>query len=264
MKNSKKLIAMLTVIALLTGLVGMALADDKIYTSGTFKIPRNRVVIISEDIAGQQPAAESELTEAELPLELPTGEPAEDISELPLELPGEQPAEDVSQQPLNVPEEQPGEQTTEQPAEDVSEQPLNVPEEQTTEQPSEQPAEQPAEQTGEQPAEQPAEQTTEQPAEEQKAEQPAEQPKPAEKKPVERQVRIYSSRKDVVIENEIIELTSELIGFDDVEVQYQWQVDRGDGKGWVDVEGANRSKHSFVARKDTILYNWRLVITVDE
>ena len=77
-------------------------------------------------------------------------------------------------------------------------------------------------------------------------------------------MKIYSSREDVVTEGEIIELTSKLIGFDGVEVHYQWQVDRGDGEGWVDVEGATRSKHSFIAKKDTILYSWRLIVTVDD
>ena len=80
----------------------------------------------------------------------------------------------------------------------------------------------------------------------------------------ERKVQIKSSRPDVVIEGEIITLYSRLTGFDDVEVHYQWQVDRGDGNGWVDVEGATGATHSFVARPDTILYNWRLLITVDE
>jgi len=67
-----------------------------------------------------------------------------------------------------------------------------------------------------------------------------------------------------VIEGEIITLKSKLVGFDGVEVHYQWQVDRGDGEGWVDVEGATGPEHSFVARKDTILYSWRLTISTDE
>lgn len=167
MKKTTKLIAMLTVISLLTVLAGAALADDKIYTSSVFKIPLDRVER-PEEINVVEPEAEPEVTE----------------------------------EPVVEPEPEP------------------VPE------------------------------------------QPAGEAQPA--KPVERQVKIFSSRKDVVIENEIIELSSELIGFDDVVVHYQWQVDRGDGAGWVDVEGATRPKHSFVARRDTILYNWRLIVSVDE
>ena len=101
-------------------------------------------------------------------------------------------------------------------------------------------------------------------AEPEPAEEEEPEPELTEDGKVKRQVRISSSRKDVVIENEIITLSSKLIGFDDVEVQYQWQVDRGDGAGWVDVEGATGPNHSFVARKDTILFSWRLIVTADD
>ena len=83
-----------------------------------------------------------------------------------------------------------------------------------------------------------------------------------ETKAPERTVTIRSSQGDVVTEGEIIYLTSKLKGFDGLDIAYQWQVDRGDGAGWVDVEGANRSKHMFVADKETIQYSWRLIVTV--
>ena len=83
-----------------------------------------------------------------------------------------------------------------------------------------------------------------------------------ETKAPERTVTIRSSQGDVVTEGEIIYLTSKLKGFDGLDIAYQWQVDRGDGAGWVDVEGANRSKHMFVADKETITYSWRLIVTV--
>lgn len=198
MKKTMKLIAMLTVITLLTGLLAVAIADDKIYTSPTFKIPKDRVVVLPD------PEPETSIEEG---ME-PEGQPAE-----------EQPAE-----------EQPGEEPApETPAEEGTE-------------PAEQPGEEPA-------AEKPAE-TENKPAEE-----------PA---PVERKVLITSSRKDTVIRDQFITLYSELVGFDGLEPHYQWQVDRGDGNGWVDVEGATGATHSFVARPDTILYNWRLIVTVDE
>ena len=79
-----------------------------------------------------------------------------------------------------------------------------------------------------------------------------------------RRVRIFSSQGDVVTEGEIIYLTSSLEGFDGMDITFQWQVDRGDGAGWVNVEGANRSKHSFVASKETIKYSWRLIVNVDD
>ncbi len=81
---------------------------------------------------------------------------------------------------------------------------------------------------------------------------------------VKRQVIIESSQGEIVTEGDLITLTSHLVGFGDAKVAYQWQVDRGDGKGWVDVEGATRSKHSFIASKETIKYSWRLVVNVDE
>ena len=83
-----------------------------------------------------------------------------------------------------------------------------------------------------------------------------------ETKAPERTVTIRSSQGDVVTEGEIIYLTSKLKGFDGLDIAYQWQVDRGDGAGWVDVVGATRSKHMFVADKETIQYSWRLIVTV--
>ena len=213
MKKTTKLIAMLTVITLLTGLLAVAIADDKIYTSPTFKIPKDRVVILPDP----EPEPEASIEEGT------------DPEEQPAEEPGEEPAEEPA---------------PETPAEEGTE---------------------PAEQTGEEPAsETPAEEGTEpveQPGEEPAPEKPAETKKPAE---VERKVLISSSRKDTVIRDQFITLYSELVGFEGLEPHYQWQVDRGDGNGWVDVEGATGETHSFVARPDTILYNWRLIVTVDE
>ena len=163
MKKSTKLIAMLTVIALLATMAAAALADDKLYTSQVFSIPKERV--------------EEDLSQIEMP------EPHQEDE------PDEPEPEEVFE---DEPEEKPSEGKT------------------------------------------------------------------------QRKVLIKSSRGDPVIEGEIITLKSKLVGFDDVEVHYQWQVDRGDGEGWVDVEGATGPEHSFIARKDTILYSWRLTISTDE
>ena len=163
MKKSTKLIAMLTVIALLATMAAAALADDKLYTSQVFSIPKERV--------------EEDLSQIEMPEPHQEDEPEEP-------------------EPEEVFEEEPEEKTTEG--------------------------------------------------------------------KTQRKVLIKSSRGDTVIEGEIITLKSKLVGFDGVEVHYQWQVDRGDGEGWVDVEGATGPEHSFVARKDTILYSWRLTISTDE
>ena len=163
MKKSTKLIAMLTVIALVATMAATALADDKLYTSTVFSIPKERV--------------EEDLSQIEMPEPHQEDEPDEP-------------------EPEEVFEDEPEEKTTEG--------------------------------------------------------------------KTQRKVLIKSSRGETVIEGEIITLKSKLVGFDDVEVHYQWQVDRGDGEGWVDVEGATGPEHSFVARKDTILYSWRLTISTDE
>jgi hypothetical protein len=112
---------------------------------------------------------------------------------------------------------------------------------------------QPAEAT-EAPAEEPAEAT----------EQPAEATEASEPQAPERQVIIYSNRKEVVTEGDIIELTSELIGFDGVEVTYQWQMLRDEEEGWINVEGANRWKYAFIATRETVQYSWRLIVNVVE
>ena len=80
-----------------------------------------------------------------------------------------------------------------------------------------------------------------------------------------REVRISSSQGKIVKKNEFITLTSKLIGFSDDEVlTFQWQVDRGDGLGWVDVEGATGETYKYSANEETITYKWRLIVNVEE
>ena len=215
MKNQKKLIVIVTMIALLMCAVfSFAIADEKIYTSPTFKLPADQILEWAED----QP--EGEVPEAGT-LEEGTSEEGTTEEGTPEE--GE-PAEDDW-----------GEDAREEDSLDY------VPEGET-----------PAEGTeaeGETPAE-----GTEVQSEEGNLVGEAVQP--------ERSVQIRSSQGDVVTEGEIIYLTSKLKGFDGLDIAYQWQVDRGDGQGWVDVEGANRPKHMFVADRETIQYSWRLVVNV--
>ena len=174
MKKFTKLIAILTVIMLLTGLLAVAIADDRIYTSDVFSVPEDRIdpQMLEEALQLKQ---DQQPEETELPAQEPDAEPEE------TETVEEEMAEELTA--------------------DNS---------------------------------------------------------------VEPQVLIFSSRKETVIRNELITLSSKLIGFDGVEVHYQWQVDRGDGNGWVDVEGATGATHEFRATEETILYSWRLTISVDE
>lgn len=79
----------------------------------------------------------------------------------------------------------------------------------------------------------------------------------------ERRVYITSSRSDHVTEGEPIYLESHLEGFGDLEITYQWQVDRNDGAGWQNV-GANRAYHVFVATAESVQYSWRLIVDTNE
>jgi hypothetical protein len=197
MKNQTKLIVIVTMIALLMCVViSLAVADEKIYTSPTFKLPADQIKEWAED----QP--EGEIPEEGTPEE---GTPEEGAPE------------------EGAPEE--GEPEEEWPEDGRVEDEAETPAEGTEAQSEE------GNVVGE----------TVQP---------------------ERSVQIRSSQGDVVTEGEIIYLTSKLKGFDGLDIAYQWQVDRGDGEGWVDVEGANRPKHMFVADRETIQYSWRLVVNI--
>ncbi len=244
MKNQKKLIVIVTMIALLicAALMTCALADEKIYTSPTFKLPADEIMEWVET----QP--EGEAPEGEQPAE---GTPEE--GEAPE---GEQPAEGTPEE--GEPEEGDDfdEDRDDEPAGDTSEQ-GETPAEGTPEEgePEE------GEDLDEDRDDEPAGDTSEQ------GETPAEGTGEEDEivgvaKTPERSVMIRSSQGDVVTEGEIIYLTSKLKGFDGLDIAYQWQVDRGDGAGWVDVEGANRSKHMFVADRETITYSWRLIVTI--
>ena len=227
MKNQKKLIVIATIIALLicAALMTCAMADEKIYTSPTFKLPAEKIREWTES----QP--EEEVPAEEKPAEVKPEE--ETIPEW--EDPDYDPREEESDP--ETPAEVTGDET-----------PAEVPEGET-----------PAEVTeGETPAEVSEGETPAETVEGENGTVVAE----AETKAPERTVTIRSSQGDVVTEGEIIYLTSKLKGFDGLDIAYQWQVDRGDGAGWVDVEGANRSKHMFVADKETITYSWRLIVTV--
>ena len=193
MAKTRKLIALLTVLALLAGTMAAALADDRIFTSEAFSVPKERIdpLMLEQALNGQTADPEAEAASG-------TEEPVTESQENPEEAP--------------APEEKP---------EEV-------------------------------------------PVQEEKPEEVPAQAEKEEETPAQRQVLIFSSRKETVVRGELITLTSTLIGFDGVTVHYQWQVDRGDGNGWVDVQGANGATHEFRATEETILYAWRLNITVDE
>lgn len=117
----------------------------------------------------------------------------------------------------------------------------------------------------------PEEATEETPAEgEDLPDQPTQAPdgetvvEPEEQGQPQRYVRIYSSQGEVVTEGEIINLTSELVGFDDLNYTLQWQCDKGDGAGWADIPNATNRSFTFIASKETIKYSWRLLVNIIE
>lgn len=198
MKKIIKTAAVLIAAVLLAGMAATALADDRMYTSPTFKVPKSRISApLYPENGGED--------EAETGTETAGGN-------------GEEPAPET-----------PGGDGTE-----------------------------PAPETDEGPSPEGAGEGTG------SAENAGTEPEPEQDTEPVREVRIYSSRGEVVTEGDMIELTSVLIGFDGLEVSYQWQVDRGDGEGWQDVKGATRWRYVFIADKETIRYNWRLIVTADE
>ena len=249
MKNQKKLIVIATIIALLicAALMTCAMADEKIYTSPTFKLPAEKIREWTEsqpeeEVPAEEKPAEVKPEEETIPeWEDPDYDPREEESdpETPAAVTGDE-------TPAEVPEGETPAEVTE------GETPAEVTEGETPAEVSE--GETPAEGTeGETPAA-----GTEPQGEE------GEVVGETETKAPERTVTIRSSQGDVVTEGEIIYLTSVLEGFDGLDISFQWEVDRDDGNGWVPVEGANRSKHMFVASKETIKYSWRLVVSVNE
>ena len=259
MKKTTKLIALLTLVAVLIGLVTLALADDKIYTSPTFKFPKERIISdpLIPEVPEEEPGTEPEVTEE------PGTEPAETTE--PVEGEPTETTEPVEGEPEGTeetgtePVEGEPEGTEETGTEPVEGEPTETTEPVTEPEGTEEPGTEPTEQAG--PVEGEPTETTEPVTE------PEPEKEPEAPAPVERKVMIYSSRKEIVTEGDIIELTGALIGFEDVPdeaIAYQWQVDRNDGAGWVDVDGATKWYYKFIANKETILYNWRLIVTVND
>ena len=187
MKSNRKFIVMIAMVVLALLVAAGALADEKLYTSDPYKIPKDRVEgvsgIIPDAQEGEQPTEAGEVPEGEQPAE--TGEVPE----------GEQPAEAES-----------GEAVAE------------VPEE-------------PEAPKGPLPEDQ-------------------------------RRVYVTSSRAGTITDGDAVYLEAKLVGFDTLTVHYRWQCDKNDGQGWQDV-GLDRDYHVFIANRETVQYNWRLIVEVE-
>lgn len=80
--------------------------------------------------------------------------------------------------------------------------------------------------------------------------------------PIEKTVTIYSSRGPVVTYGDTIYLTSVLTGFENCEVYYQWQCDKG--AGYEDVSDGTAASYEFIANKETLSWNWKLIVYYQE
>ena len=58
-----------------------------------------------------------------------------------------------------------------------------------------------------------------------------------------------------------VTLESELNGYEGCEVEYQWQVNKGEG--FEDISGANGSSYSFSADEESLGYDYRVVVIAD-
>jgi hypothetical protein len=75
-------------------------------------------------------------------------------------------------------------------------------------------------------------------------------------------VIIHSEAGEVLRRGELITFTCELIGFDGLEVSYQWECDMGEG--FQPVPGATEAAYSFVADADTLGAEWRVIVSILE
>ena len=228
MRKLMKLIVITALTALLfCALITCAAADEKIYTSPTFTLPTDRLVRAEEIFDAQEAAnqpEEPEETGEEIPEE---GEAlpteGEELPETGEELP--ESGEELPAEGESLPAE----------GEEIPENSEELPE------------------------------ADEESDEDEDVEALDEDAGEVIEEPIiqRREVIIRSSQGEIVTEGEVITLRSELRGFgDDEQVTYQWQVDRGEGNGWEDVEGATKDKHVFIADRTTIRYSWRLIVNV--
>ena len=79
---------------------------------------------------------------------------------------------------------------------------------------------------------------------------------------VEKKVTIFSTIHPMMEVNEPITLTSDLEGFEDcVEINYQWECDKG--SGFEPIEGAIESTYTFPATAESLTWSWQLVVNYE-
>ena len=73
-------------------------------------------------------------------------------------------------------------------------------------------------------------------------------------------VTIFTSRRKTVRVGEPVTLTSRIEGFDGFEIRYQWECDKHDGAGFLDVSGADEDSYTFSASAESMSWDWRLSV----
>ena len=62
------------------------------------------------------------------------------------------------------------------------------------------------------------------------------------------------------LNGDMIDLTSQIEGFEGYKIGYQWECDKMDGVGFQNVEGATESTYSFLMTAENIQWEWRLTV----
>lgn len=249
MMNAKKVMILVAAVMLTLCLMTGAYAD-RVYTSPGFHIPSDRItIIVTVDPTEQEPEitvqSEGAMTEetagpaeGEAPDAEPTGEAEPEAEPVEGEIPetelpeGETTVEGSADQ--GEPETEPTEGDMPE-AEPVEE---GEPEIKQTEVKTPEAGEQVAEPTGE-----------DEPAEETREDFP------------ELTVKIRSNLRTQMTEGETVRLTCVVEGLAGRTATYQWQVDKGNG--WQDVPDATDSILSFSADRETLAYNWRVIVEAE-
>lgn len=77
-------------------------------------------------------------------------------------------------------------------------------------------------------------------------------------------VTVFSDAKVNMSIGDSVNLFIRTTGLDGYRLSYQWYVDKGDGYGFVPVEGATGDTITFVATRETLSYDWQIVVDVEE
>lgn len=67
----------------------------------------------------------------------------------------------------------------------------------------------------------------------------------------------------IILEGTILRLNTKVYNADGANLTYTWYLDRKDGKGYILVNNATNSYYDFKATRDSIFWNWKVVVTAE-